>query len=148
MPWWAERADAPRSSRASTVVLACLHALLTVGYAWPESGITIAALPPTPGGVSIVNTIDKNGPYWLVFFGATSVGMFAAVWTQRLLPLVHQASVVLMSAYAAAIWYGVFASEPNRSWLTALGFTSLVAWHQLKVLTYTDDLLRRRTGRC
>jgi hypothetical protein len=140
--WWARRADSPRSSKASTAVLAAIHALLAIGYGWPQTGITIAALPPTPGGVSIVNTIDKNGPYWVLFFSVTAVAMVAALVSGRMLPLVHQAGVVLMGAYATAIWYGVFASEPNRAWLTAIGFTGLCAWHQLKVLTYTDDLIK------
>jgi hypothetical protein len=144
MTWWAARAESPRSSKASTVVLGLLHALLGVGYLWPSTGITIAALPPTPGGVSIVNTIDTNGPYWLVFFPLTAAALFAAVATGRLLPLAHQAGMVLMGAYAVAIWYGVFASEPNRAWLTGIGFTGLWAWHQLKVITYTDDLLKQR----
>ena len=138
--WWARRAESPRSSKASTAVLAAIHALLAVGYAWPETGITIAALPPTPGGVSIVNTIDTNGPYWLVGYSLTAVAMVAALLSGRFLPLVHQVGFVLMGAYAIAIWYGVFASEPNRAWLTGIGFTGLAVWHQLKVLTYTDDL--------
>lgn len=142
--WWAGRAESPRSSKASTVALALLHGLLAVGYAWPQTGIAIAALPPTPGGVSIVNTIDQNGPYWVTGFSVTAAAMVAAVSTGRLLPLVHQCGVVLMGGYSFAIWYGVFASEPNRAWLTALGFTGIMVWHQLKVITYTDDLLNPR----
>jgi hypothetical protein len=139
---WSIRLDGqPRARTAATLVLLVAHVVLATAYAIPD--LSVSRLT-TPGqSVSIVNYIDDRGPWWMASFAAVAALLLVAMVTRRGLHLAHLLGGVVVSAYAAAIWFGAFASEPNRPIISAVLASLVAAWHLVLSGAYAEAVFRR-----
>jgi hypothetical protein len=146
MLWWAQRGpENTRARRGATWFLGCAHLMFGAAYAVPGLAIT-NALVGQRSQISIVNAIDHYGPWWVLGYLLSGAALLAAVVTDRLLPTAHLLGAVVSGAFAFAVWYGTFASEPNRSVVTGVLATGWVFWHWVMMLAYTDELAKYDGG--
>jgi hypothetical protein len=133
------------SGRGITSYCAVLvHLFLALSYQVPSLSISpTSAVLPT-GGISIINYIDANGPYWVVGFTASGLSLLTALWTRRGLHIAHGIAAVVVCCYTMASFLGAFLSEPNRPIIVGLfGLLSLSAHAGLSV-AYSEQVVTRR----
>src|ERR1044071_2479148 len=141
MLWWARRAPEDKRARAvASLVLGVGPPAFGIAESVPGWGV-VPVLVGTPAQVSIVSTIDQYGPYWIIGYLVSGAAVLAAVWSHRLLPTAHLLGSVVGGAFAFAVWWGTFASEPNRSLVTGVFVSGWAAWHIALMLAYTEQLL-------
>jgi hypothetical protein len=120
-----------------------VHLFLAFSYQVPSLSISPTSTVIPPGGVSIINYIDANGPYWVVGFGAAGVALCVALWFRRGLHLAHGIAAVVVCCYTVASFLGAFLSEPNRPVIVGLfGLLALSAHAGLSV-AYSEQVVKR-----
>ena len=133
------------SGRGITSYCAVLvHLFLALSYQVPSLSISPTSAVIPPGGVSIINYIDANGPYWVVGFSTAGLSLLAALWTRRGLHFAHGIAAVVVCCYTMASFLGAFLSEPNRPIVVGLfGLLALSAHAGLSV-AYSEQVVTRR----
>lgn len=121
-----------------------VHLFLALSYQVPSLSISPTSTVLPPGGVSIINYIDANGPYWVVGFTITGLSLLTALWTRRGLHIAHGVAAVVVCCYTMASFLGAFLSEPNRPIVVGLFGLLALSAHAGLSAAYSDQVVTRR----
>jgi hypothetical protein len=121
-----------------------VHLFLAFSYQVPALSISPTSTVLPPGGVSIINYIDANGPYWVILFGAAGVSLMLALWTRRGLHIAHAIAAVACCCYTVASFLGAFLSDPNRPIIVGLFGVLAFSAHAGLSVAYSDQVVRNR----
>jgi hypothetical protein len=128
----------------TSYVAVVVHLFLAFSYQVPSLSISPTSTVIPPGGVSIINYIDANGPYWVVGFTAAGLSLLVALWFRRGLHIAHGIAAVVVCCYTVASFLGALLSEPNRPIVVGLfGLLALSAHAGLSV-AYSEQVVRHR----
>lgn len=133
------------SGRGITSYCAVLvHLFLALSYQVPSLSISPTSAVIPPGGVSIINYIDANGPYWTIGFTTAGLSLMAALWTRRGMHIAHGIAAVVCCCYTMASFLGAFLSEPNRPIIVGLFGTLALSAHAGLSVAYSEQVVKHR----
>jgi polyferredoxin len=119
--------------RAGSIALGAVALLLAIAYSHPALSVPQYL---TLGRVSVVSFIDTRGPFWMVGFGITALGVAAGLLTHRAMAIVHSVGLFVSASFAAAIWYGAVTSQPPGPYVSAIMATGYCAFHWVMADSY------------
>lgn len=120
------------------VVLCLGHLALAVAYRLPFLSIEQVE----HGGPSIVDFIDRSGPWWTILFGLTGIAVAVAVMTRAGLTVAHTLAGSVTAGYATASWIGAFMSAPSRPVIAAVLATVVTLVHVVMSNSYFVSAVR------
>jgi hypothetical protein len=126
----------------TSYVAVVVHLFLAFSYQVPSLSIAPTSTVIPPGGVSIINYIDANGPYWVIGFTAAGLSLLVALWTRRALHLAHAVAAVVTCMYTVASFLGAFLSEPNRPIIVGLFGALAFSAHAGLSVAYSEQVVK------
>jgi hypothetical protein len=124
-------------------VAVVVHLFLALSYQVPSLSISPTSPIIPPGGVSIINYIDANGPYWVIGFTTAGLSMLVSLWTRRALHIAHAIAAVVVCCYTVASFLGALLSEPNRPIVVGLFGALAFSAHAGLSVAYSEQVVKR-----
>jgi hypothetical protein len=96
--------------------------------------------PSRPTTTTVVVYISNLGPSWVALFGATSLGLAAALYWKKHMNWAHLAAAVVWVLYTSALITGAVAA--SGTWLFPAVTAMIVALHAVLASGYDDSASR------
>lgn len=133
----------PRYRLIASGTLTVLNWVFTIAYRFPDV-LVKKAFVPGQIRVSIVTYIDGLGPVWAMAFLLAAIGMTFSLITRRWVIVGHTLGGMVWAAYSTALLFGVFASKPIGSIISAAMAVAICFFHVSLVDAYSGELVIRK----